>query len=67
VGKTAQWHVSIPANTTGWLALDGSEAAKYKLDGAPLASSKLAKAVTRDGASGYELAAGSYSFQVSVE
>ncbi|MGA2534576.1 MAG: family 78 glycoside hydrolase catalytic domain [Terracidiphilus sp.] len=66
-GKTAQWHVSIPANTTGWLALDGPEAAKYKLDGASLASSKLAKAVTRDGQSGYELAAGSYSFQVDVE
>ncbi|MDR3772336.1 MAG: family 78 glycoside hydrolase catalytic domain [Terracidiphilus sp.] len=63
-GGTADWHVTIPANTTGWLEVN---AAKYKLEGAPLAGSKLAKAVTREGKSGYELEAGSYKFAVEVQ
>jgi alpha-L-rhamnosidase len=66
-GATAAWHVTIPANTTGWLQVSADQAGKYKLEGAALSGSKLAKAATRDGQSGYELAAGSYSFQVSVE
>ena len=45
-GKTAEWNVTIPANTTGWLTLNADDAAKYKLEGTPLAQSKLAKAVT---------------------
>jgi len=63
-GTTAEWHVTIPANTTGWLGLSAEEAAKYKLEGAPLAASKLAKAAERGGQSGFELAAGSYNFAV---
>jgi alpha-L-rhamnosidase len=66
-GATADWHVTIPANTTGWLAVSAEQAGKYKLDGAALSDSKLAKQVTHDGQSGYELPAGSYNFQVSVE
>jgi hypothetical protein len=66
-GTAADWHLTIPANTTGWLSLSASEAAKYKLDSAPLTQSKTVKAVTRDGKSGYELEPGSYSFQVGVE
>jgi alpha-L-rhamnosidase len=66
-GTAAEWHLTIPANTTGWLELSAGEAGKYKLDGAALAQSKLVKAVTRDGVTGYELPAGSYSFQVGVE
>ena len=62
-GTTAEWHVTIPANTTGWLGFSAEEAAKYSLEGAPLADSQLAKAITRDGQTGYELGAGSYSFQ----
>ena len=27
---TAEWHVTIPANTTGWLAAERGEAAKYQ-------------------------------------
>ena len=42
-GTTAEWHVTIPANTTGWLSLSKDEAAKYKLEGVPLKQSKLAK------------------------
>ena len=32
-GQTAEWHVTIPANTTGWLPLSANDAAKYKLEG----------------------------------
>ena len=62
--KTAHWHVTIPANTAGWLSLNAAEAAKYKLEGVPLGVSKLAKATERDGQSGFELAAGTYNFEV---
>jgi alpha-L-rhamnosidase len=63
-GKSANWHVAIPANTTGWLALDAAEAGKYKLEGSALTESKLARPATQDGQSGFELPAGSYSFEV---
>jgi alpha-L-rhamnosidase len=66
-GNTAAWHVTIPANTTGWLSLNADEAAKYKLEGISLRESKLAKAATRGQESGFELAAGSYSFSVQVQ
>jgi alpha-L-rhamnosidase len=66
-GTSAEWHVTIPANTTGWLSLTAGEAAKYKLDGVPLGESKLAKAIIRGEQNGYELQSGSYSFQVNVE
>jgi len=65
-GMEADWHVTIPANTTGWLDLSAADASKYKLDGAPLADSKLVKAATRDGQSGFELPAGSYNFSVEL-
>ena len=63
-GTTTAWHVTIPANTTGWLKLSAEEAAKYTLEGVLLKQSKLAKAATRGQESGFELAAGSYSFSV---
>ena len=65
--KTAEWHVTIPANATGMLELSAAEAGKYKLGGIPLAESKLANPVTHDGQTDYELASGSYSFEVSIE
>ena len=66
-GTTATWHVTIPANTTGRLELNASEASKYKLDGTRLTGSKLANTTTHDGQSGFELPAGSYEFAVSLE
>jgi alpha-L-rhamnosidase len=63
-GPTAEWHVTIPANTTGWLPLTEEEAAKYKLGGVPLALSKDAKAASRGGVSGIELIPGNYTFNV---
>jgi alpha-L-rhamnosidase len=61
----AEWHLTLPANTTGWLPLAADEVAGYKLEGAPLASSKLAKAETRDGQAGFALAPGQYTFSVA--
>jgi alpha-L-rhamnosidase len=59
-GSTAEWHVTLPANTTGRLELKAADAARYKLDGVPLSESPLAKKV----GGGYELAAGTYRFEV---
>jgi alpha-L-rhamnosidase len=61
---SAEWHLTLPANTTGWLPLTADEAAKYRLDGSPLQSSALAKADTRDGQAGYVLESGQYTFSV---
>jgi alpha-L-rhamnosidase len=66
-GTTAEWHVTLPANTTGRLSVNTGEAARYKLEGGPLTESKLARAITRGGQSGFELGAGSYTFLVSTE
>jgi alpha-L-rhamnosidase len=66
-GSTAGWRVSIPANTRALLELTPAQAANYKLEGALLTQSKLAKLITSNGQTGYELDAGSYSFQVSVK
>jgi alpha-L-rhamnosidase len=65
-GQTAEWHVTLPANTTGWIALNADQAAKYKIGGVSITESKLAKTGTRGGQSGFELAAGSYSFEVGL-
>ena len=61
-GKTAEWNVTLPANTTGRLEVKSDEAARFKLDGEPLSKSPLAKRVI----GGFELAAGSYRFQVEM-
>jgi alpha-L-rhamnosidase len=66
-GSTAEWHVTIPANSTGLLEVTSAEARKYKLSRIPLAESKSVKPVTHDGLIGYELPSGSYSFQVDIE
>jgi alpha-L-rhamnosidase len=62
-GTTAEWHLTLPANTTGWLSLSAAEAAKYKLEGAPL-TSKLPIAAASGGQGGFELPAGSYNFEI---
>jgi alpha-L-rhamnosidase len=66
-GSTAEWHLTIPANSTGVLEVTSAEARKYKLSSLPLAESKLVKARTHDGLNGYQLPSGSYSFQVDIE
>jgi len=61
----AHWDLTIPANASGWLALTEAQTAQYKLAGVALAQSKVAKADTVNGVSGYMLPAGVYSFDVS--
>ena len=62
-GSTAEWRVTIPANTTGRLELKPGEAAKYTLDGVPLTTSAAAKPTA---SGGIELSAGSYTFVVQL-
>jgi alpha-L-rhamnosidase len=62
--RKATWHVSIPANTTGWL---GWNTAQYRLDGVALGDNQQLKAATHDGQEGFELPAGSYTFEVEVQ
>ena len=59
-GSAAEWNVTLPANATGRLELTAAEASRWKLEGVPLSKSPLVKTV--DG--GFELAAGSYRFEV---
>jgi len=66
-GTDAKWSVTLPANTTGWLELRADEAARYKVDGVPLAQSKSAKEANHAGNSGFELEAGSYTFAVELK
>jgi alpha-L-rhamnosidase len=66
-GRSAEWHLTLPANTSGWLALPADEAGKYKLAGAPLTQSRLAKAETRDGQAGFVLEPGPYTFSVALD
>jgi alpha-L-rhamnosidase len=65
-GTTATWHVTLPANTTGWLDLNDAQAAKYTINGAPLTTSTAAKAGTRDNHPGYELQPGTYTFTIHL-
>ena len=65
-GSAAVWHVTIPANTSGFLELGTAEAAKYKLEGVPLGVSHLAKPAELGGQRGFELPAGSYTFSVQM-
>jgi len=64
---TATWHVTLPANTTGWLPLNADEASQYKLDGAALNSSNLAQAKSQNGQQGYEVTPGSYTFTIGLQ
>jgi alpha-L-rhamnosidase len=64
---TAGWHVTIPANTTGWLPLSADEAQKYKLDGSPIATTKLATVATENDKTGFQLAPGTYTFTVALQ
>ena len=62
--KKATWHVTIPANTSGWLDTD---TAQYKMNGVALSDNQQLKAATRDGKQGFEVPAGSYTFEVELQ
>ena len=61
-GKSVQWNVTLPANTTGRLEMKADEAARYRVDGVKLSESPVVKKVE----GGFELAAGSYKFEVEM-
>jgi alpha-L-rhamnosidase len=63
-GDRARWTVTIPPNANAWLRVSDAEAVRYQLNGEPLTRSKLAKAATVAGKSGYELGAGTHSLVV---
>ncbi len=64
IGAAVTWHVTLPANTTGWLDIPSAEAGNWKLDGAALDGSAAIKPAARAGETGFELPAGSYTFTV---
>jgi len=65
-GTNVVWHVTIPANTLGWLPLSNSDAREYGLNGNPIVGNPLAHPATRDGISGFELDSGSYKFDTRI-
>jgi len=64
-GDRAHWELTIPANAAGWLRVTGAESARYTLNGVPLNRNSLAKPIAMDGMEGYEIAAGTYRFEVT--
>jgi alpha-L-rhamnosidase len=64
-GAGTTWKVTIPPNTTGRLPVSVIQGEEFTLGGVPLEQSKRVKtASAEDGSKFYELAAGSYSFEV---
>jgi alpha-L-rhamnosidase len=59
-GGNVEWHVTLPANTTGRLEVKPADILRYRLEGVQLSESPLVKKA--DG--GYELPAGTYHFQI---
>ncbi len=66
-GSNIVWHVTLPANTKGWLPLTPQQAAKYGLNDKALNGNSLAKSATRNGETGFDLEAGTYTFQFQRE
>ena len=59
-GATAVWHVTIPANTTGWWPMNLKAAARFQRN-------PNVKYGSRDGQIGLELTPGSYTFEVALQ
>jgi len=66
-GSMVMWHVTIPANATGWLPLSSEQAAKYSLGGVALARNTSVHAETRGEQSGFVLEPGNYAFVIRLE
>jgi len=64
-GPVAEWHVTIPANTTGWLPTDTP--ARFRFRGISPGTTGLVIQTQRDGLAGFELAPGSYTLDVDLE
>jgi alpha-L-rhamnosidase len=57
------WHVTIPANATGWLPMSFDETVGWKLNGTALNSNPLTPAESREGKTGFVIEAGTYTFE----
>jgi alpha-L-rhamnosidase len=64
-GKKATWKITIPPNATGRLELTADEAKAYQLDGMPIWKNGNVKPIG-SGSGLFELAAGSYEFEVAL-
>jgi alpha-L-rhamnosidase len=62
-GAKADWQITLPANTIGWLPLTADEAQKFTLDGAPARQSARINFTRHDGIDGFELPSGTYQFE----
>jgi len=65
-GKAAEWHVTIPANTEGWLPLSFTELIGYSLEDASAGVNAAPAITTRDGQRGFLLASGTHAFRVAL-
>ena len=61
-GKTVHWHITLPANTRGWLPVSAEEAAKIELREQPLPRSREVRPGKQG--DGYWLESGSYEFTI---
>ena len=61
----AYWHLTIPANSQGWLPLDSTQAARFIIHGKPIPAAAEIRHSTREGQAGFLLPAGDYSFLVT--
>jgi len=62
---TAAWHITIPANTTGWIS-DAEYSASH-LKPAPADDSGITAAQGPDGEKGVNLMAGTYEFKAELK
>ena len=66
-GSKAVWHVTLPANTAGWLQPLAKEAGRFTLDGKPLIELMSLKVGAHGAGNGLELQSGSYTFEVDLK
>ena len=62
----AVWHVTIPANTEGWIPLSALETMGYGLEDARTDVKAVPAITTRDGQRGFLLTSGSYAFRIGL-
>lgn len=65
-GKKATWKVTIPPNANGRLELTADEVKSYQLNGKPIWKNAKVKPIG-SGSGLFELAAGSYEFEVALQ
>lgn len=63
--STAEWNITIPANTSGWLPT--ATPARFNFRGWTPAETGPVTRTTKDGATGFELAPGSYTVVVDLK